>query len=98
MTYFPFPNAANNETSDTINCDTDENRQALEQLDATTTTSSEQTTLHDACEEQGLSAGMSIPSLHKACSEGSVSLVRTLILKHNAHVSARDDNNDTPLH
>ena len=37
--------------------------------------------------------------LHKACRGGSViSLVQTLIRKHNADVNARNEENDTPLH
>lgn len=36
--------------------------------------------------------------LHQACQGGSNSLVRQLIQKYNADVSARDDTNSTPLH
>ena len=35
--------------------------------------------------------------LHDACGGGSVGLVRTLILQHNADLNARDDENSTPL-
>ena len=36
--------------------------------------------------------------LHSACSGGSVNLVRTLILKHEADINARDEQKSTPLH
>ena len=36
--------------------------------------------------------------LHSACQGGSVSLVRTLIQKHNADTNAKNDQNNTPLH
>ncbi len=41
---------------------------------------------------------MEARGLHHACEEGNVSLVRTMICEHNADVTARDDNNHTPLH
>ena len=36
--------------------------------------------------------------LHSACQGGSVSLVQTLIQKHNADTNAKNDQNNTPLH
>ena len=36
--------------------------------------------------------------LHNACNGGNVNLVRTLVLKHGADLTARDDQNNTPLH
>ena len=36
--------------------------------------------------------------LHSACAGGDVSLVQTLILEHNGDITARDDEDNTPLH
>ena len=36
--------------------------------------------------------------LHSACNGGNVNLVRTLILNHEANITARDDENNMPLY
>ena len=45
-----------------------------------------------------ITGGLGRSLLHKACQGGSVSLVRALILEHNADINAKDNKGQTPLH